>query len=129
MTPESRTLFVIGSGPGIGRSVATLFASKRYTKVALFERNSEQIKLEKSAIEDAAGPDVQVETFAVDVVQTKAFRAALEEAEAKLGKPECVFYNAARVLPSELLKHGVEDIEYDFGVSFPRRYQDLRIMD
>jgi NAD(P)-dependent dehydrogenase (short-subunit alcohol dehydrogenase family) len=116
MAPSNKTLFLIGAGPGIGRSVATLFASKRYSNVALFARRPEQLKAEKEAVQQAAGTPVTVETYAVDVTDSEALQKALSDAESALGKPECVYYNAARVLPSELFVHDVKDIEYDFKV-------------
>lgn len=116
MSTTDRTLIVIGSGPGIGRSVSTLFASKRYNNVALIARRAEQLELEKSALEEALGNNVKVKTFAVDVVHTEALLHALGEAESHFGKAECIFYNAARVLPSKLLEHDVKEIEYDFKV-------------
>lgn len=117
MASSGKTLFVIGSGPGIGRSVTMLFATKRYTNVALIARRAEQLELEKKAVEEAVGAGVNVKMYAVDVVDSEALLKALDDIEAQLGKPECIFYNAARVLPSELLTHDVKDVEYDFKVS------------
>lgn len=114
---EDRTLFTIGSGPGIGRAVTNIFASRRYNHVALIARNEKQLALERSVIEESVGPKVKVKTYALDVVDSDALIKALEGAEAELGKPECIFYNAARVLPSELLTHDVKDLEYDFKVN------------
>lgn len=113
-TPD-RTLLVLGSGPGIGRSVAALFASNRYSKVVLIARRAEQLNTEKRALQ-AAVPSVKVKTYAVDLTNTKALTAALDDADAVFGRPETVLYNAARVLPSELFVHPVEEIEYDLKV-------------
>ena len=112
---DNRTLLVLGAGPGIGRSVTTLFASKRYNKVALIARRAEQLRAEKEAVESAV-PGVRVEIYAVDLTNTDALTAVLDQADSAFGKPEAVFYNAARVVPSELFVHPVEDIEYDFKV-------------
>lgn len=112
---SDRTLLVIGSGPGIGRSVTTLFSSKRYNKVALIARRPEQLAVEKSLLEEAA-PNVVVKTYALDISDPDALLKALNDSEADLGKPETVFFNAARVVPSQLLAHKTEDMEYDFKV-------------
>lgn len=112
-----RHLILIGVGPGIGRSIACLFASKRYNKVTLIARRAEQLKIEEAAVQTAAvGNRVEVKSYAVDVVDTKALSAALVESQALFGQPECVYYNAARVGPSELLKYDVTDIENEFKV-------------
>ncbi|KAG6367150.1 hypothetical protein INS49_001333 [Diaporthe citri] len=118
---SDKTLIVIGSGPGIGRSVTTLFATKRYNNVALIARRAEQLKLEQKAVEEAVA-GVKVKTYAVDVADSEALLKALDDIEAQLGKPECIYYNAARVRPSELLTHDVKDIEYDFKINVSALY-------
>ncbi|TDZ51508.1 17-beta-hydroxysteroid dehydrogenase 13 [Colletotrichum trifolii] len=121
-TKTNETLLVVGAGPGIGRSVTTLFASKRYSNVALVARSSDQLGIEKASIEEAVGSHVKVKTFAVDVVETEAFTNALDQADSELGKPSCVFFNAARVQPSELLKHDIKEIECDFKINVSALY-------
>lgn len=112
---SNRTLLVLGAGPGIGRSVTTLFASHRYGKVVLIARRAEQLELEKETVERIHGV-VKVGTYAVDLTNNKALCAALNDADAKYGKPETIFFNAARVMPSAFFEHKVEDIEYDLKV-------------
>jgi NAD(P)-dependent dehydrogenase (short-subunit alcohol dehydrogenase family) len=112
-----KTILVLGAGPGIGRHVTSLFASKLYTNVVLIARRAEHLEVEKKAIEAAVGRRVNVKTYAVDTSDTEDFLAALDDADAAFGKPEVVFYNAARVLPSDFFDHPVEDIEYDLRVS------------
>jgi NAD(P)-dependent dehydrogenase (short-subunit alcohol dehydrogenase family) len=115
-----RTLLVLGSGPGIGRSVTTVFASRRYGKVVLIARRAEQLKVEKDFVERTTG--VEVGTYAVDLTDTKALLAALDDADATFGRPEAIFYNAARVLPSAFFEHPVEDIEYDLKINVSALY-------
>lgn len=116
MISQEKTIVVIGSGPGIGRAIATLFASKRYGNVVLMARRASQLEEEKKSLMSAFGASVNIETFALDVVDSEALLQALAAAELRFGRPECIFYNAARVLPSQLFEHKVEDIEYDFKV-------------
>ncbi|KAF0327908.1 hypothetical protein GQ607_004739 [Colletotrichum asianum] len=111
----NQTLLVIGAGPLIGRSVATLFASKRYSNVALIARREEQLQIEKKAVEEAA-PSATVKTYTADITDPEAFTKVLDQADADLGKPSCVFFNAARVQMSEMLVHDVKEMEYDFKV-------------
>lgn len=113
---SGKTLLVVGSGPGIGRAVASIFASKRYTNIVLLARRLESLKQEQVAIETVT-PGINVKTYAVDVTDSVAVGEALDDADAALGKPECIFYNAARVLPSSFFDHDVQDIEYDFKVA------------
>ncbi|KAK6196738.1 hypothetical protein LQW54_011247 [Pestalotiopsis sp. IQ-011] len=122
MAPQNKTLLVIGAGPGIGRSVTTLFASKAYANVALFARSADGLVSEKKAVEDAVGDKVKVKTYQADVADPEALGKALAESDADFGKPDCVFYNAARVQPSELLTHDLKDIEYDFKINVSGLY-------
>lgn len=110
---------MLGAGPGIGRYVTSLFASKRYNNVVLIARRAESLRLEKKAVEAAVGNRANVKTYAVDTSNTADLVKALDDADKTFGKPEVVFYNAARVLPSEFFVHPVEDIEYDLKVSPP----------
>ncbi|KEY74718.1 hypothetical protein S7711_05467 [Stachybotrys chartarum IBT 7711] len=119
---SGKIMVVIGSGPGIGRSVTTLFAEKRYSTVALIARRAEQLEAEKKALEEALGDKVKVKMFALDVVDSEALVKALEDVEAEFGVPETIFYNAARVLPSQLLEHDVKEIEYDFKINVSALY-------
>ncbi|KAI0799210.1 NAD(P)-binding protein [Xylaria sp. FL0064] len=126
MEPTDKTdrhLVLIGVGPGIGRSVACLFASKRYNNVTLIARRAEQLMTEQARLEAAARPkSVNVKTYAVDVADSGALVNALVDAETTLGKPECVYFNAARVIPSHLLSHDVKEIEYDFKLTVSALY-------
>lgn len=115
-TEDKKTLVVVGIGPGIGRSVTSLFTSKRYHNVALIARRAEQLEVERKALQETIGTHVNIKTYVIDVVDTDALTKALDDSDATLGKPECVFYNAARVLPSQLLSHDVKEIDYDFKV-------------
>ncbi|KAK4249187.1 hypothetical protein C7999DRAFT_39740 [Corynascus novoguineensis] len=118
---SGKTLLVVGSGPGIGRAVASIFASKRYTNIVLLARRLESLKQEQAAIETVTS-GVNVKTYAVDVTDSVAVGEALDDADAALGKPECIFYNAARVLPSSFFDHDVQDIEYDFKINTSALY-------
>ncbi|KAH0443104.1 hypothetical protein CcaCcLH18_01217 [Colletotrichum camelliae] len=117
----NQTLLVIGAGPLIGRSVATLFASKRYSNVALIARREEQLQIEKKAVEEAA-PSATVKTYTADITDPEAFTKVLDQADADLGKPSCVFFNAARVHMSEMLVHDVKEMEYDFKINVSALY-------
>jgi NAD(P)-dependent dehydrogenase (short-subunit alcohol dehydrogenase family) len=93
MASKGKALIVIGSGPGNGRAVTTLFAKNRYNNVTLIARRSEQLKPDQKAVEEAAGVHVNVKTYAVDVFDSDTLLKTLEYIDAQLGKPECIFYN------------------------------------
>ncbi|KAL6918664.1 hypothetical protein FSST1_002690 [Fusarium sambucinum] len=119
---SNATLLCIGSGPGIGRSVTSLFATKHYKNVALIARRPEQLEIEKAAVQEAAGQSTNVQTYALDVTDTDALLSALNHIEEDLGRIGCVFYNAARVQKSSFFDYDVKEIEYDFKISVSALY-------
>ncbi|KAK0709913.1 hypothetical protein B0T26DRAFT_755046 [Lasiosphaeria miniovina] len=68
----------------------------RFGKVVLIARRAEQLAADKRAVEAAAVTEgllqVRVKTYAVDLVDTPALLAALDDGEAAFGKPEVVFF-------------------------------------
>lgn len=114
----TRTLLLIGSGPGIGVAVASLFAQKHFDHIALFARNSSQLQADKETILSSAadvGRQVHVRTWKVDISDLEQFKAALTEVQS-FGTLECVYFNAARVGGSNFFDFPVEDIELDLRV-------------
>lgn len=116
---KDSTLVVVGSGPGIGSTTASLFAQKGFTKVALISRDADRLKKESKAVEEAAQQahvSISVSTWPVDITDTTAYEEVLDKV-ASLGTLGCLFYNAARVQQSAFFKESVEDIEYDFKIN------------
>ena len=119
----SRLLLVLGTGPGIGDNVASLFASKRFDKVFLVARNSERLASSKKAVLDAAkaaNRHVEVKTHSANLSNTNDVKKILTEVDA-FGKDalECVFFNAARVRQAGFFDDTEEEILYDFKVCLP----------
>lgn len=117
--PSSQVLLVLGSGPGIGVTAAKLFASKgHFSTIALLARDHTRLQEEKAQVEQAAtsaGRQVAVTTYATDLTDFDALKKTLGAVE-KLGTVGCVFFNAARIQPSEILKTSLEEIDEDFKV-------------
>ena len=116
MAARSPNSFVlIGSGAGIGQSIAALFTSKRYNKVALIARRQEQLDIDRKAVE-AAATGVIVHTYVADVADGHQFPETLKKISADVGVPETVYFNAAIIRPTSLLEETEEDMLYDFKV-------------
>ncbi|KAF1813108.1 hypothetical protein P152DRAFT_502112 [Eremomyces bilateralis CBS 781.70] len=96
---SSNVLIVVGSDPGIGATTGSIFAKQKFKKVRF--------------IQERAGENVEVRTYSVDITHTDDFLRVLRDSES-LGQMECLFYNPARVVPSELLKFPSEEVLYDF---------------
>jgi NAD(P)-dependent dehydrogenase (short-subunit alcohol dehydrogenase family) len=86
-------LVVIGVGPGIGRAVAARFAREGLA-VAAVARTRESVDATAAAVTAAGGKALSLLADAADEV---ALRAALDDAEAALGPPDVVVYNAALI--------------------------------
>ncbi|KAF2095259.1 NAD(P)-binding protein [Rhizodiscina lignyota] len=116
-------LIVIGSGPGIGRSVASAFASNGFTRIFLIRRNAQGLEDDKATVIATAGKDIRVDTIVADISDQQALAKALQQIEEEKYVIECVFFNAARVEPSEMLKFPIEEIEHDFRTTNIALYQ------
>ena len=81
-----RTALIVGAGPGVSASVARRLAHAGL-KVGLAARNTD--KLADLARETGA------ETFAVDAADPDGVRRLFEDADARLGEPDLVLYNAS----------------------------------
>ncbi|UNI16906.1 hypothetical protein JDV02_003294 [Purpureocillium takamizusanense] len=121
-TRTDRPLVLIGSGPGIGRHVAIEFARQRFNKIALVARNTTQLAEDKAAVEAAVDGKVTVQTFAVDITETAKFRSVLDDISRVLGTPECVYFNAARIVPTPFFEAKEEDILHDFKINCTALY-------
>jgi len=112
---SNSTLVVIGSGPGIGLSTATLFAAKKFDTVVLISRDCTRIQQDQKALINAlpSTRSVEVKTFNADITDTKAFEKVLDDVKS-IGDISCVLFNAACVAPSELLEFPEGELLRDF---------------
>lgn len=133
-------LVVFGSGPGIGRNIAALFAEKGFSKIYLLSRNQERLQEDIDFVKNHAASasasasasstpkvdgkaDAETTTsckaIAVDLEDPGKVRAALAELDGRLhGKSlECVVFNAARVGGSKLMEWSAVNYEADLRVS------------
>lgn len=117
MTSKHGTLVVIGSGPGIGRNVAALFAERGFSQVILMSRDENRLK-EDAAFVTSAAPNASVEIVRIDLADKDSVATALREVDRKLEGSvlECVLFNAARIGISPILAFGAEELERDLKV-------------
>lgn len=123
-TPTTKSLLIIGAGPGIARAVSSLLSTKGYTTITLLARRASQLARERSTLLSLHPTlNLQIHTFPIDITDAPALTTALTAADAALGgPPSLVFFNAARVIPSNLFTHPAEEIEYDFKVTVSALY-------
>ena len=112
----TKLLVIVGTGPGIGLSTATLFASKGFN-VALLSRNPDRLEEDVKKVGAAGKGRVKVVSFPVDVSDHVALKKTLGEVEQHMGKPEVVVFNAARIAKTIIGETSEQDIIEDFKVS------------
>ncbi len=103
-----RTALIVGAGSGISASVARRFAAAGL-KVGLAARNPDKLA-------DLAA-EIGAETFAVDAVDPAAVAQLFEEADARLGEPDVVVYNASGRARARLIDLDPEAVRQAIAVS------------
>jgi short-subunit dehydrogenase len=111
----SRTLVLFGSGPGIGNNVASEFVSHGFNHVILLARNETRLQ-DDAATVAKAGSNVKVDTIRLDLSKLDTIPAVLKKIDELAKQVDVVFFNAARIQPSEPLATSVEEIDEDFRV-------------
>ncbi len=114
----TKLLVLVGTGPGIGLSTATLFASQGFN-VALLSRSADRLEEEVKKVGVAGQGRVKVISFPVDVSDHVALKKTLGEVEQHMGKPEVVVFNAARIAGTKIGETKEEDLIQDFKASNP----------
>lgn len=117
MSSSHGALVVFGSGPGVGRSTAALFAERGFEKVVLISRNADRLA-QDAAFVCSARAETSVYEIAADVGDAKDVQRSLQRVEEVLeGTPlEFVLFNAARTGKSEFFKFEPADLENDLKV-------------
>jgi len=102
----------------IGVSTASLFATRKFSNIALISRDPARLAQDRGSVLSAAraaGKNVNVRLFAADIKNTPVFEKVLKEVE-EMGHISIVVFNAARLGPSEMFKFPEEEIVEDFKV-------------
>ncbi|PNP45149.1 hypothetical protein TGAM01_v206741 [Trichoderma gamsii] len=114
---SNNTVVIIGSGPGIGSHTASIFASKRFNKVALVARNPAQLEKDAATVSSAAPGQVQVKTYPTDIVDSEKLAATLSQIKNDLGAPEFILFNASIIAMSPLLEFSEEAVVQELRIS------------
>jgi len=112
----TRTLVVFGAGPGIGNNTAAEFASKGIDHIILLARNTQRLQNEDAPFVTNHSNSVKVDTLPLDLANLDSIPDALKELDVLTeGEDiEVIFFNAARIKPSDTLGVDVKEIEEDF---------------
>ncbi|KAI9664054.1 MAG: hypothetical protein M1821_007545 [Bathelium mastoideum] len=110
---SQNVLVVIGSGPGIGVSTASLFASHGFS-IALVSRNAERLSSDVTAVEKHSKSGATVKAYPANVGDSSALSAALAQIKTELGAPEVVLFNVARIAVTTIGQEPIENLRSDF---------------
>ena len=117
MTSSPRTMVIFGSGPSMGRAIASRFATEGFEHIVLLSRNAARLEEDKAAVLDALrNKNVRIDAIAVDLADQGSVQAALKQVDSLAQEIEVVLYNAARVAPTPLFETPAEDIVTDLKV-------------
>jgi short-subunit dehydrogenase len=111
-------LVVFGSGPGVGRNVAALFAERGFEKVILMSRDASRLSDDAAFVQSARANGSVIE-IPVDLGSTDSLQESLKKVDANLKGTvlECVLFNAARLGKSEFLQFEAASLENDLRVT------------
>lgn len=93
----------------IGSHIPRLFPSRGFTTVALFSSSTDNISRD-AAFVTTAGFSPTIYTYDTDVTDDTQFTITLEKAVAKVGTPEVVIYNAARINFASFGQYSASDV-------------------
>ncbi|KAL0264995.1 hypothetical protein SLS55_000951 [Diplodia seriata] len=118
-------LIVFGSGPGIGRHISSLFASRGFHHVVLLSRNPSRLEEDAAEVKSAA-PQAFVSTVPADLSNGESLAGALAQVDRQLRERgvvvETILFNAARVGESDVLTFSVGELEQDFKLAVSSLY-------
>ncbi|KAL7791500.1 hypothetical protein V8C37DRAFT_381887 [Trichoderma ceciliae] len=114
---SDNVVVIVGSGPGIGTNTASIFAAKKFNKIALIARNPAQLEKDAATVASAANGNVTVKTYSTDILDPARFAAALNQINQDLGTVEVVLFNAALVAESRHLEVSDDELLRDFSIS------------
>ena len=103
-----RTALIIGAGSGISASVARGLAAAGL-KVGLAARSTDKLQ--------ALAQDIGAATFSADAADPMAVARLFEEAEAHIGEPDLVIYNASGRLRGRIAELDPEEVRRAIAVS------------
>jgi NADP-dependent 3-hydroxy acid dehydrogenase YdfG len=114
-----RTILVFGAGPGIGNNTAIQFAFKGLSHIILLARNTQRLTEFDAPSVRSAAPNAKVSTVTLDLANLDSIPGVLKQLDemTKDEDVEVVFFNAARIKPSEVLGVSVDEIHEDLKVT------------
>lgn len=117
MAEKHGALVVFGSGPGVGRNVAALFAERGFKKVILMSRDAERLQQDAAYVKSSSST-TGVYEIPIDLSDSRSIESSLQQVNSSLEDTplECVLYNAARTAKSQFFDFDPESLASDLRV-------------
>jgi NADP-dependent 3-hydroxy acid dehydrogenase YdfG len=109
----TKSLFIIGAGPGIGSATAERFG-REGTKILLGARDANRLQM---LIASLASKGIDAEGIRVDATDPASVATAMRTADRRAEGLAAVLYNAARVRQQDLFSMADADIASDLKVN------------
>ncbi|MEQ9303940.1 MAG: SDR family NAD(P)-dependent oxidoreductase [Marinoscillum sp.] len=108
-----KVIAIVGMGGGISYASALRFGRDGY-HIAMIARNEEKLKVFKEMLfKDGIVSDY----FVADVSIQKELTQAFKDLKTKMGEPEVLHFNAAKIKDRHILKESIASIAADFKVN------------
>jgi len=120
----SKSILIIGAGPGIGTAMAQKFGQNGYS-IGLINRNAETAK---AIINGLAGKGIIAFSSTADVADTAALQGAITDLKQKLGGINVLLYNAAAIKVKDILSETAEELAADFKVNVGGALESIKFL-
>lgn len=118
----SKTIMIIGAGPGIGQSVARRFGREGWS-IVLTGRSRERLAVLAAEL---AADGIAVHAVPADATDPAALRAAIAEADRLTGGLGAVHFNAAVVRRQDLFSMTDTEVEQDLAINVAAGLHSIR---
>lgn len=110
---EKKLIAIVGMGPLISYAVAEKFGKEDY-RIAMIARNGDKLKELKNALSNTG---IEAEYFTADAASEMSLRKAFAQIQSKMGDPDVLHYNAAKIKRANLLEEKADNLVEDFKVN------------
>ena len=120
----SKSILIIGAGPGISTAVAQKFGENGYS-IGLINRNAETAR---AIITGLAEKGITAFSSTADVADTAALQGAITDLRQKLGGVNVLLYNAAAIKVKDILSETAEELAADFKVNVGGALESIKFL-
>jgi short-subunit dehydrogenase len=120
----SKSILIIGAGPGISTAVAKKFGQNGYS-IGLINRN---VETAKAIINGLAEKGITAFSSPADVADTAALQGAITDLKQKLGGINVLLYNAAAIKVKNILSETAEELAADFKVNVGGALESIKFL-